>query len=112
MKKSVSYMEDQVQNCITRTGGFSPTKASSLPRTHIPGHEEIGWEARQKGIIQLRETLALWRRDERAFRNKLASSVVTFYGDADTSTQGNVIKIVHIFGSESHKSDQKYEEEK
>ena len=91
LKKSVSYMEDQVQNCITRTGGFSPTKASLLPRTHIPGHEEIGWEARQKGIIQLRETLALWRRDESAFRKKLTSSVMTFSGAADTSTHGKVI---------------------
>ena len=91
LKKSVSYMEDQVQNCITRTGGSSPTKESLLPRTHIPGHEEIGWEKRQKGIIQLRETLALWRSDESAFRKKLTSSVMTFSGDADTSTQGKVI---------------------
>jgi len=91
LKKSVSYMEDQVQNCITRTGGSSPTKESLLPRTHIPGHEEIGWEKRQKGIIQLRETLALWRSDESAFRKKLTSSVMTFSGEADTSTQGKVI---------------------
>ena len=43
------------------------------------------------GIIQLRETLDLWRSDESAFRKKLAASVMTFAGDNDTSVQGKVI---------------------
>ena len=91
LNKSVSYMEDQVENCIVRTGGYYPTEERILPRTHIPGHEEIGWEKRQMGIIQLRETLDLWRSDESAFRKKLAASVMTFAGDNDTSVQGKVI---------------------
>ena len=112
LKQTASYMEDQVQNCITRTGGVSPTtKESLLPRTHIPGHEKIGWEKRQKGIIQLRETLALWRRDESAFREKLASSVMTFTGATDTSTQGKVINGVMKWlrsSLEEKNSDAKY----
>ena len=100
--KSISYMEDQVINCVVRTLGKSPVEEGCQPYeyfrsagyftpTHIPDYKEICWEKKQKRIIQLRETLDLWRYDERSFREKMKTSILTFSGDTDTSTHGKVI---------------------
>ena len=86
-KRGMSYQEDQIQHCISGARGSS----SVLPRTHIHGHKEIGWREETKGITQLRETLALWRRDEDQFREKLKASVMTFDGEEDNTTHGRRI---------------------
>ena len=124
LNKSVSYMEDQVKNCLVRSGGSCPAEAFGrrvswrngkkplLPPTHIPGHEEISWQKRQTGIIQLRETLDLWRRDETAFREKLKAAVLTFSGEGDTCPHGKVINEVMKWLRESlegKNNDAKYE---
>ena len=86
--RGMSYQEDQIQHCIS---GARSSSRSVLPRTHIHGHKEIGWKEETMGITQLRDTLALWRRDEDQFREKLKASVVTFDGEGDNTAHGRRI---------------------
>ena len=88
-----SFQEDLILHCISGARGSSNLRGL-LPRTHVHGHKEIGWREKTLGITQLRETLALWRRDENKFLEQLRASLAPFNSDGGNTSHGRRINEV------------------